>query len=159
RLMTIADDHGRFEADPRILHAKTFPLRIGKIRANVFWSWFQELVKVQLVTLYVVNSRTYGLFNTWNKHNRLRAAYSRFPDPPDNICQQMSADANKRSHMSAHSESDSESETDTESESERSANGRRQMSAHPTSEKTISRSLSERRPARVAKRRGSSDRP
>ena len=31
RLTTIADDYGRFDADPRVLLAKCFPLRVGRI--------------------------------------------------------------------------------------------------------------------------------
>ena len=29
RLIVVADDHGRFDADPRVLLAKCYPLRVG----------------------------------------------------------------------------------------------------------------------------------
>jgi len=93
RLVTVADDFGRFPADPRFLRSECFPLRddlkTGRVRDA-----FAELLACQLVTTYVDNCRTYGVFTSWEKHNRRRASHSKYPPPTsDNICQQPTTDS------------------------------------------------------------------
>jgi hypothetical protein len=82
RLTTVADDFGRFEADPRILISACFPLRIGSIKPATISKWFSELEACGLVRTFADNGRRYGFFLTWAKHQRVRAVKSKYPEPP-----------------------------------------------------------------------------
>src|SRR3990167_5365678 len=111
RLTTIADDYGRFDADPRVLLAKCFPLRVGRISIKTIEKYVREMVKSSLISLYEVAGRIYGYFLTWEKHQRLRAKTSKYPEP----CQQnvLLSDDGRRQQMSALTESETETETET----------------------------------------------
>ncbi|MDP3702950.1 MAG: hypothetical protein Q8R78_00960 [Candidatus Omnitrophota bacterium] len=82
RLVTVADDYGRFEADPRVLLSQCFPLRVDRLKVKQIAEWFEEMVKTDLARCYQVNGRTYGYFPTWEKYQRIRAKESRYPAPP-----------------------------------------------------------------------------
>lgn len=92
RLTTVADDFGRFEADPDALRATCFPrAKEMTFRVKTVQAWFEELRACCLVTTYVVNGHQLGFFTTWDKHQRTRAKESKYPAPSsDNICGQMS---------------------------------------------------------------------
>ena len=98
RMTVVADDHGRFEADPRILLSRCFPLKAQIIKLKQIEQWFTELVSCGLVTAYAVNGKMYGLFITWAKHQRIRAKESKYPPPSSaDICQQMMANVPEES--------------------------------------------------------------
>lgn len=80
RLLTYADDYGRFLADPRILKSNLFPLK-EKITVKIITSSFNELGVAGLITFYVVNGKPYGKFETWSSHQTIRNQKSKFPDP------------------------------------------------------------------------------
>jgi hypothetical protein len=82
RLTTVADDFGRFRADPRVLLANCFPLRVDTWKSEKVAKWLQELVNVDAVSVYEVSGKRYGFFKTWDRHQQRRAAKSKFPDPP-----------------------------------------------------------------------------
>jgi hypothetical protein len=93
RLTTVADDYGRFEADPRVLLAHCFPLKVGLLKVSAVGRLFRELVICGLVTTYDGGGKRLGFFTTWDKHQRIRAQHSKYPPPSsDNICQQTTAD-------------------------------------------------------------------
>jgi len=94
RLTTVADDFGRFRADPRVVLGDCFPLRIGKMDPDQVYTWISELAAVNLIVIYAVNDRIYGQFATWAKYQYPRAKTSKFPFPTDeNICKQMPTDS------------------------------------------------------------------
>jgi hypothetical protein len=82
RLTTVADDYGRFDADPRVLLAGCFPLRVGRLSSRKVAGWLQEMVQFGAVVLYEVDGRRFGYFVKWRKYQHVRAKRSRFPDPP-----------------------------------------------------------------------------
>ena len=93
RLVTVADDFGRFEADPITLKALCFPRMVDTLKTPKVKGWIDEFLAVGLIKLYQVNGKTYGFFHTWEKHQRRRAQFSKHPAPnADNICRQMTAD-------------------------------------------------------------------
>lgn len=101
RLILAADDFGRFEADPRIVKADCFPLKVDSLKTATVEKWLDEIEKAGLVQLYSVLNRGYGQFVTFDPP---RAAKSKFPAPNDaeespienkgdSICKQVKADA------------------------------------------------------------------
>ena len=58
----IADDVGRFDADPRVVLAKCFPLRIDRLKPATIENWLTELVSAGIVKLYCVEDRACGFF-------------------------------------------------------------------------------------------------
>jgi hypothetical protein len=86
RLTTVADDFGRFEADPRVLLATCFPLKVGTMKVETVARWFAEVVACSLVQTYVSGSKHLAFFVTWEKHQYTRAKASKYPEPgPDSI--------------------------------------------------------------------------
>jgi len=85
RLTVVADDYGRFDADPRVLLARCFPLRVGQFKAERLEPWRNELVWAGLVTLYRVGDRLYGVYPTWPTHQRKRESKPKYPSPEEGI--------------------------------------------------------------------------
>ena len=81
RLTTIADDYGRFEADPRILKGSCFSV-VDSVTIGHCRRWLEEMIKADLVLTYNINGKEYGYFLTWSKHQRKRPSKSKYPDPP-----------------------------------------------------------------------------
>jgi len=82
RLVVTVDDHGRFDADARVVLAECFPLRVGRWKPMKVEGWLQELVEVGTVVLYEINGRRYGFFPGWSLYQRVRTTKSKFPAPP-----------------------------------------------------------------------------
>jgi hypothetical protein len=95
RLLTIADDFGRMDADPRAVLSRAFPLR-REITTDQLEGWLSELVAAEIIQIYVVGQRRYACFINWDKWNKPRAQKSKFPDPPGSECEceQLHADSN-----------------------------------------------------------------
>lgn len=93
----MADDFGRFEANPSILASTTFPLRNGRLKLDTVGRWLQELIVCEHVRTYASRGNIYGYFVNWQDHQGTpRAKQSKFPDPPpvdEIICEQMQANA------------------------------------------------------------------
>lgn len=81
RLITTADDFGRFEADLRVILSNCFPLKVEMLRVKKIGEWMEELCKADLVRAYSVNGKRFGYFPTWDKHQQRRAKHSKFPAP------------------------------------------------------------------------------
>lgn len=82
RMTVIADDVGRFDADPRVLLAKCFPLRIDRLKPATIEKCLTELVHAGIVKLYCFEKRACGFFVSWEKHQRIYGLKSKFPSPP-----------------------------------------------------------------------------
>jgi hypothetical protein len=82
RLVTVADDYGRFDADPRVVLAGCFPLRVGRLEVGQVTGWLEELIAVGLVQTYEVGERRYGVFVAADKYFTRRARHSKYPAPP-----------------------------------------------------------------------------
>ena len=81
RLTTVADDYGRFEADPRTLKGVCFSV-VDSVTTRHCQRWLDEMDHAGLVVKYSVNSKQYAYFPTWPKHQRKRPSKSKSPDPP-----------------------------------------------------------------------------
>jgi len=97
RLVTVADDYGRFEASIPLLASSCFPLRNGKLKLDHVNKWFAELIDHEHVKVYSVKSYPFGYFVNWEEHQgKPRASKSKYPDPvhADEItCMQVHADS------------------------------------------------------------------
>lgn len=81
RILMAVDDFGRFEADPRLLAARLYPLRICKASAQQMQSACDALAKQGIIKLYQVEGRKYLQIVKWQ--NVPRAKTSKFPAMPD----------------------------------------------------------------------------
>lgn len=95
RLITTADDYGRFQACTELVRAACFPYRsISTANIN------KALIGLQthkLITLYQVEDRWYGEFVTWEKHQgKARSRNSKYPNKLDAFLQ---ADASRCMQM------------------------------------------------------------
>ena len=84
RLMVNCDDFGRYDARPKLLASRLFPLRnVDTEKVN------EALVALQnadLITLYTVDRHPYLFLNTWLEHQQKRSDKSKYPDPPADGC-------------------------------------------------------------------------
>ena len=79
RLITTADDFGRFQACPSLVRASCFPYR--SIALVNIEKALLGLQNNSLIILYSVGDRQYGEFSTWVKHQgKARARHSKYPN-------------------------------------------------------------------------------
>lgn len=82
RLITTADDFGRFQACPSLVRASCFPYRSISL-VNIEKALL-GLQSNSLIILYSVGDRQYGEFSTWEKHQgKARARNSKYPNRLD----------------------------------------------------------------------------
>lgn len=82
RLITTADDYGRFLACPQIVKSICFPLS-DTMKAFKIEQALGELHTAKLIGLYMVGDRHYGWFMNWVKHQgKPRAKESKYPEIP-----------------------------------------------------------------------------
>ena len=89
RLMVNCDDFGRFDARPKILSSRLFPLK--DISPEEMDEALKALISADLVTVYTVGDRPFLFMNTWERHQQKRAAKSKYPSPDEGIIDQKSA--------------------------------------------------------------------
>lgn len=84
RLIMKVDDYGCFYADPRLLKANLFPLRLDKVREADLTRWVAECHKAGLIVLYQAdNQKKYLQINDFRQ--RLDKAKAKFPLPSKDI--------------------------------------------------------------------------
>jgi hypothetical protein len=79
RLMSVADDYGRYFAHPSILRANCFPLKLTTITEKQITSWLNECIKARLVVIY--NEGKHLIMLDFRQQTR---AASKFPQPSEN---------------------------------------------------------------------------
>lgn len=85
RLITYADDYGRFNADPQIMLARLYPRDLSIISDEDIVETLIELAGVEKIGFYTATPRKeiYGCFPNWGEHQRLRESKHKLPDPSD----------------------------------------------------------------------------
>lgn len=85
RLITYADDYGRFNADPQIMVARLYPRELSVVSFEELTEGLIELVGVEKIKFYTSSGRKeiYGCFPHWEEHQRVRDGKKRLPDPED----------------------------------------------------------------------------
>ncbi len=82
RLLTTADDYGRFMADPELVRAACFPYK--SLSVEKVGSALEGLQSHSLISLYAVDNRQYGEFVTFEKHQgKPRSRKSKYPERLD----------------------------------------------------------------------------
>lgn len=85
RLMSVADDHGRFYSHPTILRSHCFPLKIDDVKESDVRKWLEECTKATdddgtpLVSIYGAGKHI--LIHKFGQQTRSR---SKFPEPTEN---------------------------------------------------------------------------
>ena len=91
RLITYADDYGRFNSDTTIMRARLFPREYEDIKEEDLIDALVELAGVGKIYFYStnyfnqgVNRRgVYGAFPNWEDHQRVRETKAKCPEPND----------------------------------------------------------------------------
>lgn len=85
RLITYADDYGRFNADTQIMLARLYPREMDCVDQLDVADALTELVGVGKIAFYTSTPRktVYGCFPNWKDHQRIRESKKRCPDPDD----------------------------------------------------------------------------
>lgn len=85
RLITYADDYGRFNADYQIILARLYPREIGIVTLDDIEDALTELIGVGKIAFYTAQPRKeiYGCFPNWNEHQRVRESKQKIPAPDD----------------------------------------------------------------------------
>ena len=98
RLMSVADDFGRYDGRAEIIRAALYPLRLDKVSAADIDKWKAECAQAGLVSCYHVDGKEYLQIDDFGQ--RMRSKKSRYPPPltNDSGCPHMSANGG---HMSA----------------------------------------------------------
>lgn len=85
RLITYADDYGRFNADPQIMIARLYPRELDVVTKEDLTDGLVELVGIGKIGFYTSSARheVYGAFPNWGDHQRVRESKKNCPDPTD----------------------------------------------------------------------------
>lgn len=102
RLMSVVDDYGRFSANPKLVRAACYPLKLDKVFDEHIAEWLEECANASLVVCYQVGGKQY--LEVQDFRQQVRSKFSKYPDPlsADNNCL---ADA-KQMQESAHLDGD-----------------------------------------------------
>ena len=95
--MVNCDDFGRFDGRMKLIASKLFPLK--DITVTEMEDAMNALADANLITFYEADGKPYLFMNTWAKHQQSRANKSKYPEPPENICNQMISDDNNGNQM------------------------------------------------------------
>lgn len=81
RLMSVADDHGRFHASPKLIRAACYPLLIDKVSDADIGKWLTSCVTAALVSVYpAADGKRYLQITKFGQ--QMRSA-SKYPVPTD----------------------------------------------------------------------------
>lgn len=85
RLITYADDYGRFNADCQIMRARLYPREIEIVSELDIEDALIELSGIGKVAFYTSEAKKeiYGCLPKWSDHQRIRESKNKCPDPDD----------------------------------------------------------------------------
>lgn len=84
RLITYADDYGRFNSDTQIMRPRLYPRELEAVTESDLEDALIELVGIKKIRLYTNDARgggIFGYFPRWFEHQRLRNTRKKCPDP------------------------------------------------------------------------------
>lgn len=85
RLITYADDYGRFNADTQIMLSRLYPRDTDIISHEDIIKALIDLCGAEKVQFYTSQPRKdiYGCFPNWGEHQRIRDSKTKYPAPDD----------------------------------------------------------------------------
>lgn len=86
RLITYADDYGRFNTDTQLMIARLFPRELDSVTAWDISEALFELIGIEKIEVYTSSTRggeVYAVFPNWADHQRLRQSRAKCPEPGD----------------------------------------------------------------------------
>lgn len=83
RLMMKADDYGSFHANPKLLKANLYPLKLESVREADISRWMAECQKAGLIVIYTNAGKNF--LRILNFGQRMRTKKKRFPDCPPEL--------------------------------------------------------------------------
>lgn len=105
RLMSVADDFGRYTAHPTLLRSQLYPLKVDVVTESQVSVWLEECVTAGLISRYSDGNGHFLVVKDFNQ--RTRAMKSRFPDPDTcHTDDSHVADAGGHLRSSAHGDGD-----------------------------------------------------
>jgi hypothetical protein len=84
RLIVNCDDYGRQDGRPSVLRARCFPLLLSKVSDAMVSGYLHKLAAVGMVRTYQAGGKDFVQVCSWDKHQQIRAKYSKFPAPDSN---------------------------------------------------------------------------
>jgi uncharacterized phage protein (TIGR02220 family) len=79
RLMSVVDDFGRYSANPKLLRAACYPLRLDTVSDSDVAQWLEEVQKADLALVYEVSAKQY--LELADFRQQVRAKESKCPNP------------------------------------------------------------------------------
>src|SRR5574343_303749 len=87
RLMSVADDYGRFSASPKLIRANCYPLQIDKVSDSDVGKWLAQVAEAGLVRVYPAeDGKRYLEIVKFGQQVRSK---SKHPAPPDGPCENL----------------------------------------------------------------------
>lgn len=91
RLMNVVDDFGRYSANPTLLRASCYPLKLDSVKEDSISKHLAECVGARLIVLYTVEGKSY--LELVDFRQQVRAKESRYPAQPIQLLNGCVADA------------------------------------------------------------------
>lgn len=116
RLMSVVDDFGRYTANPKLVRAACYPLKVDTVKDGDITRWMDECASASLVLLYEVDGKRY--LEVLDFRQQVRSKQSKYPNPPPTangclaVAEQMSASA----HLDGDGDGDGDGNTSPDGE-------------------------------------------
>ena len=85
KLHSVVDDFGRYHANPMLLRAACYPLKLDRVSDKNIEKWLKACETAGLVRLYAANGQPYLEVLDFRQHTRAKS--SKFPEPPADAVQ------------------------------------------------------------------------
>lgn len=109
RLHSVVDDFGRYYANPSLLRAACYPLKLDKVSNADVDKWLADCAGAGLVSTYEVDGKRY--LQLLDFRQQVRATASKYPEPPSGCL----ADAQQlRTKTETYPETDAKPKSDSE---------------------------------------------
>lgn len=94
RLMSVVDDFGRFTANPTLLRASCYPLKLDSVKEDSISKHLAECVGARLIVLFTVADKAYLEMQDFRQ--QVRAKESKYPAPDSGARSTCAADAQQK---------------------------------------------------------------
>jgi len=116
RLMSVVDDYGRFSANPKLLRAACYPLKLDTVRDADVVAWLDECASASLVLRYEDSGKQY--LEVQDFRQQVRSKHSKYPNPfsVDNTCLADAKQIPASEHLDGDGDEDGDDKTSPDGE-------------------------------------------